>query len=238
LDVSVTFPDAAVPQVSQIAVVSGSAGSYSVSTDTSAAKGDDLFIRIKTTEDVQSGATFTLKLNTGDTLTFTSSETTDELVTLYSVGAGDDVARLGVTDISVLGAESIYGKTMASASIPTNQSIGQLNDIEIDTIPVFNNGQATVTKAGASFAAGDSLTFNFTEAVASTTKDLLEVIFESSLNDTYAGDTSASWSSDGKQLSVVLESDQSLTIGGTISFSDVYDVAGNVNDTLTFTFDV
>ena len=70
---------------------------------------------------------------------------------------------------------------------------------------------------------------------------LFRSIFETSSNDTpntYAGDTSASWSADGKQLSVVLESDQSLTIGGTISFSDVYDVAGNVNETLTFTFDV
>ena len=238
LDVAVTFPDAAVPQVSQIAVVSGSAGSYAVSSDTSAAKGDDLFIRIKTTEDVQSGATFTLKLNTGDTLTFASSETTDELVQIYTVGAGDDVARLSVTDISVSGAESIYGKAMGSASIPTNQSIGQLNDVEIDTIPVFNNGLAAVSKAGASFAEGDTLTFNFTEAVASTTKDALEAVFETPSNDTYAGDTSASWSSDGKQLNIVLELDQDLTIGNTIDFSNVFDVAGNENETLTFTFDV
>ena len=238
LNSAITYPVAVAPKISEIAVVTGSAGSYSTSSDTLAGKGDPLVIRLKLSEEVQSGARFDLKLNTNDTVTFSASETTDELTSIYIVGAGDDVAKLGVSTVSVSGAESIYGKSMATADIPANQSIGQLNSIGVDTIPVFNNGTAKVTKAGSDLAVNDKLVFNFTEAVSTTSKNAIEAIFETSSANSYSGDTSANWSSDGKQLEVVIQSVPTLDLNNTISFSNVTDLAGNENETITYTFEI
>ena len=104
----------------------------------------------------------------------------------------------------------------------------------IDNIPIFANGNGALTQSdGNSTAdAGDTVTLNFSEAVANTST-ISAQFTGSSTYGASSSTASASWSNSDKTLTITLGSGE--TYGKErIEITNLLDAADNETSTLTF----
>jgi len=185
-------------------------------------------------EVVQAGSEFVITLGTTDTVTLVA-ETSGTTLTSdpnYVVSAGDNSADLTITSFTSGTVKDVYGNSMVNTALPGGENLSDNSNIIIDTVPVFNNGDATVSGVDP----GDTITLNFSEAVANY--DVVEAIITE--NDTYGLEGSratAEWSNSFKTLTVTLGTGETYG-GGDIVLSNVQDAAENSLDTLTFSVEV
>jgi hypothetical protein len=125
---------------------------------------------------------------------------------------------------------------MTSTSLPVGQNLNNNENIVIDTLPVFavdsNSGVAGdnptlgQNDGNTQADAGDTLLFQFTEAVSN--RSTVDTAISS-------GDAkgTTSWSSDYKSLTVTLGATETVSVGDTFDIT-VEDVGSN-SSTLTYT---
>jgi len=175
-------------------------------------------------------------------LTAGSSGTT--LSGTYVVGSGDSSNDLSITSFSTNyndGSSTnyvtdLFGNKMTSTSLPVGQNLNNNENIVIDTLPVFavdsNSGAAGdnptlgQNDGNTQADAGDTLLFQFTEAVSN--RSTVDTAISS-------GDAkgTTSWSSDYKSLTVTLGATETVSVGDTFDIT-VEDVGSN-SSTLTYT---
>jgi hypothetical protein len=141
---------------------------------------------------------------------------------------------LGVTSFTTGSVSDIYGNSLANTTIPTGQNLSNSSDLVIDNIPIFANGKGVLTQndSNSTADAGDTVSFNFSEAVANT--GAVSAQFTGST--TYGSGSSpasASWSNSNKTLTITLGAGETYGTDD-ISISSLLDEAGNETTTLTF----
>jgi len=129
-------------------------GFTSSKTDGAYKANEAIVIQATASEALQAGAQVTVTLNTSPstTVTLTRHATTANLLEgTYTVSAGQNVADLSVTSytLGTLGAapKDTAGNLMISSSLPTGSNLGDLKNLEIDTLapttPTANIVRAT-----------------------------------------------------------------------------------------------
>jgi len=128
----------------------------------------------------------------------------------------------------------VYGNSMANTSIPNGQNLANNADLVIDTVPVFANGNITLTQSDGNSSAdqSDTITLNFSETVGNTAAITAKFVTADSNNAGAIGTTA--WSNSDKTLTITLGASESYDAGDSITITDVQDIGGN-SDNLTFT---
>ena len=222
---AITYTDVTAPKVTSF-----------FSTTSNGTYGENAQINISATvsETVQAGSSFQVTLGTSDvvTLTAATSGTTLTTSTLYLVSAGDSSPDLNVASYTTGDVKDVYGNAMASTALPSGENLADNAAIVIDTVPVFNDGTATVNGTA---AAGDTIVLKFSEAVDNYSAVAAQITGA----DKYGVDGSratADWNtSTYKTLTITLGVGETYNGTDDIVLTNVDDVAGNTTETLTFT---
>jgi hypothetical protein len=84
---------------------------------------------------------------------------------------------------------------------------------------------------------GNTLTLKFTEALDVDHTNAASVIGTELSDSKYGSGSTAtsSWANDDKDLVVALGSDHTISVGSTMNFDGLYDLAGNLGVALDFT---
>ncbi|WP_207224762.1 Ig-like domain-containing protein [Sphaerotilus mobilis] len=108
-------------------------------TDGAYKAGEAIVIQATASENLQDGATITVTLNSGGTALLTRVTGSANLLEgTYTVSAGQNVADLSVASYtlgtSAAAPKDIAGNLMTSTALPTGSNLGDLKNLEIDTV--------------------------------------------------------------------------------------------------------
>ena len=114
--------------------VAPTVSSFTTTTATGSYKeGENIVITANTSEDIQSGNTITVTLDTTDTVLLTAASSGTTLVGTYTVGVGDTSSGLTVSSFTIGTVADTAGNAMTSTNLPAASSIFGSKTIVIDT---------------------------------------------------------------------------------------------------------
>ena len=226
-DAAITYSDTTAPTVSSFTSTTTD-GSYGVSSN--------INITATMSEAVIAGSSFTVTLDTGDSIVLTTSAASDTLIGQYTVSAGDNSADLEITSFTTESGQSVldkYGNVMTSNTNPVGNTFSDNEQIVIDTQAIFALGSATLVQNDGNSTAdeGDILSFIFSEEVANAS-DVANIFANGSSFGT-TGAAATQWSSNGgrsnSKLDVTLGAGETYSLEA-ITLTSILDAASNSSD--------
>ena len=165
--------------------------------------GSSLTVTAEFNEQIASGSSITLKLNSEGSVTLSTLSGTDKLTGTYTIGATDAATKLDVREITSASIQDIYGNPFAvgdgkiagSANISNDQSI-KISNVKIADI-LSNVGDA------AKIDAGDKLIFRFSDTQDATAKAALAASVKTALG---SADSDLAWNTSSDLLTATIVS--------------------------------
>jgi len=165
--------------------------------------GSSLTVTAEFNEQIASGSSITLKLNSEGSVTLSTLSGTDKLTGTYTIGATDAATKLDVREITSASTQDIYGNPFAvgdgkiagSANISNDQSI-KISNVKIADI-LSNVGDA------AKIDAGDKLIFRFSDTQDATAKAALAASVKTALG---SADSDLAWNTSSDLLTATIVS--------------------------------
>jgi hypothetical protein len=197
--------------------------------------GDEINVSALVSEDVPTGYSLTaqLSIRSGAETVTLSSNGTNTLSGTYLVQDTDNVDTLSILSFDPNTIRDFADNAMTSTTLP---ALKTLTGVDLDTLKPFlisDSSSSSDEDSDGVFDGDDVLTLTFTEIVGN--RDEVSAYFESTDDFGASGDrASTTWSADKTSISVTLGGAASFANGASISLPDIEDVAGNVNDNLTF----
>ena len=234
---AVNYSDSSGPSVESIKIIDSNGDTFA-SSSTTYIKASEIPLRIEVTLDeiVLATSEIAIELNTASdksiSATATGSELSNKLYADLTVEPGDDTLDLlAVEALEVALLTDVFGNTVSTQAVPIGNSIGQLNNVVIDTIPIEAPGNNSVTIGSLDWTdsdsgdtvAGDTFTLVFTEDV-SNQDDIIS-------NAAFVGGSAIF--SDERTLTV--HAPDILFVDGSSFTLSVSDLANNQQDDLIFT---
>jgi len=177
---AVNYSDSSGPSVESIKIIDSNGDTFA-SSSTTYIKASQIPLRIEVTLDeiVLDTSEIAIELNTASdksiSATATGSELSNKLYADFTVESGDDTLDLlAVEALDVILLTDVFGNTVSTQAVPIGNSIGQLNNVVIDTIPIEAPGNNSVTLESLDWTnadsddtiTGDIFTLVFTEDVS------------------------------------------------------------------------
>ena len=191
---TLTFSNVPQLEISDISVVGAEVGKTYKS-------GDSLTVKVTFNQDIITGGSMALSLNSAGTVTVDTADGTNALTGTYSVGGVHKTNKLDVSKITSASVEGIYTNDF---NVGDGTVLGSVNISSDQTVIVSNikNADVLVDQGSANaFDSGDILIFRFTKAPSTSEKTTLA----SDITSVLGGDGSnLEWLQGDTQLNATL----------------------------------